>query len=274
VPELKIETLNRSAEARQVGIWWCLLFGTILVVSYGLSLLLPYVSEMSFRMDPAQTMREGFKLIAQRDFDSAEALMTAVLQQDPEKHQAYHGRAMIYREQGRLDEALSAVEAALQRRPEEPSYVRTKIGVLADLGRYDEAIQICGQMLERKVKLDVFQLEMGNLYYRQQKWDQALMPLKTALALNPDNTEAERLLAYTYMCTNQHAEAVVLWERLKTKDPGRAEYYYYLGLCLLDAGLDKQEALRNLKSSARLDSENFDDKVAFQIRHRGLDREP
>lgn len=222
-------------------------------------------------MDPSQALREAFKLLSQKETESAQALFTAVIEQDSEKHQAYHGRAMIYRLQGNLEEALQEVDTALTKRPNQPEYVRTRAGILGDLGRYEDAILSCSQMLTQQISADLFYQEIGYLLFRQGKWDQAVTPLQNALALNPDNAEAERLLAHAYMSLSRPTEAAGIWERLIARDPGRADYHYYLGLSLLNADMDHQKALKSLKAAVRLDATEFEDKVSFQIRQRGLD---
>ncbi len=76
-------------------------------------------------------------------------------------------------------------------------------------------------------------LQLGRVYSAEQKDDAAIVELKTALALRPDDIEALRELAYTEEHARQWTDAEKSYRALLEKEPQNAEALFGLGNSLL-----------------------------------------
>lgn len=87
---------------------------------------------------------------------------------------------------------------------------------------------------------------LGNEYFRQQDYREALLQYKRALALNPDYDLATINLANAYRALGDDTAAILGYERYLLKDPKNAWVRYQLGELYVDRGdLAKAEAAFN-----------------------------
>lgn len=116
-----------------------------------------------------------------------------------------------------------------------------KAGVVAlKEGRTDSAIAEFRKVVELAPKQASGYLDLGVAYMKNHDYGSAIDPLKTALQLDSDLTQAHQFLGYALLARGYAAEAVAQFE--KVKDPAG------LGIAQLEAG-DLPDAVQNLHTA-------------------------
>lgn len=217
-------------------------------------------------------------LIRERRFDEARAACEAVLS-DPEclddhKKTALHAMGTCHYLQNHLSESIECFKKVLGLDPKHTDAAISLSVIYNDIGRYDEAkkiYQIANQSLQLKRKgtdnlLDrkfaLKHLELGDLYLKYHRYDDALDDYSRALRLDPSQLDIRIKLAKVYakkgfttraiqelqqLC-HEHQDFVAArvhlglmyfsqgnvidaqleWERARQKDPSNPEIQTYL----------------------------------------------
>jgi arylsulfatase A-like enzyme/Tfp pilus assembly protein PilF len=96
---------------------------------------------------------------------------------------------------------------------------------------------------------------LGNIYFRQKKYENAIEEYKKALAIDPNYYEAIWGLALTYKTLRKYEEAIGGFKQLIEMDPRDKKPFLHLGDIFYDKG-EIDEAIKYLKAGLELDPES------------------
>jgi len=133
-----------------------------------------------------------------------------------------YARAIAWYRHGEIDKAIAAIDVLLQEQPENPYFWELRGQVLMEEGRPADALSSHERSVELKPNAPLLRVNLGHALIATQdpnRVDEAIIQLKRAAVLEPDNTLAWRLLAQAYSSQGKEGEA-----RLAT-----AEMYFAMG---------------------------------------------
>ncbi len=144
------------------------------------------VTKASPGVDPS--VAEGFRLLQTGNLRAARAAYTNALRSDPRNADALHGIAAIALREGRTEEAADIYQRILEINPADAA---AQAGMLGLNGQVDPVVgeSRIKSLLSAQGDLPVLNFALGNLYARQQRWNeaqQAYFKAVTAEAGNPD----------------------------------------------------------------------------------------
>jgi len=154
---------------------------------------LPVAAEPSIRVSATRPgvdpgVAEGYRLLQAGNLSAAKAAYAEVLKGDPRNADALHGVAAIALRQGRADDAEAAYLRILEANPADPTAQAAMVG-LSSQGDPVAGESRMKSLLAAQGDLAVVNFALGNLYARQQRWNdaqQAYFKAVTADANNPD----------------------------------------------------------------------------------------
>lgn len=118
--------------------------------------------------------------------------------------------------------------------------------VLGWAGKYEEATSALLRSREQLIGNPDMHFNLGVLYERQNRHQDAVVEYQAALRTEPDYFEAQYNLGKALQALGRHNEAVEALEKSKTLRPHEPEVLYNLSLSLFKAG-NLQQALTNLE---------------------------
>jgi tetratricopeptide (TPR) repeat protein len=149
----------------------------------------------------------GFAYFKEGLFADAEKWLKAALDLNPRDSVALYQLAMVYRKEGREEDAKKAVEQSseLRQRSAEDSQLRMECAKKLDTGSRDEAHAVC-QRLWDDHNADRL-TSLGTLYGQHGDLEAALAPLRRAAELEPQAPQTQYNLAFTYYRLGRFADA-------------------------------------------------------------------
>ncbi len=164
------------------------------------------------KQTPQDEVEEAFGLMgriyhAYEIFDSAGVCYTNACRLDPNDYQWPHMLGYLREQQGALDEALGFYTQSMESNPQYLAS-RVRLGrVLIQLNRLEEAKQILGVMpLEGPQAAAVLQ-SVGEIALAEQKYENAIAPLKRALEMVPEANRIHYLLGMAHRGIGQIEKA-------------------------------------------------------------------
>lgn len=150
------------------------------------------------------------ELIHQKEFVRAHSLIHEKLKRDPQSADAYYLWGVASYFEGKVGPTIKALKKALEIDPRHTDSAICLSVLLNDLGRYDEARKIFEQANHSVVhkkdgvvssidqKFSVKHLELGDLYFRYRRYDEAVEEYSKSILLNPQHldTRIRRAKAY------------------------------------------------------------------------------
>ena len=121
-----------------------------------------------------------------------------------------YARAIAWYRQGEIDKAIAAIDVLLSEQPENPYFWELRGQVLMEEGRPADALASHQRSVELKPEAPLLRVNLGHALIASQdptKLDPAILELKRAVALEPDNTLAWRLLSQAYSTQGKEGEA-------------------------------------------------------------------
>jgi Flp pilus assembly protein TadD len=149
----------------------------------------------------------GVACFKQGDLAAAEKWLKQAAQGNPRDSLARYQLAMVYRKQGREEEAKKAFaeSAELRRRDTDESELRTECAQKLDTGPRAEAHAICQRLYDPD---DAERLTaLGTIYGQHGDLEAALEPLRRAAELAPERPQMQYNLAFTYYQMGRFEEA-------------------------------------------------------------------
>lgn len=150
---------------------------------------------MNKPLNSDELFNEAEEAFINNEYSIAEPLLMKLAQANSQKPEVYHMLGTLFYDQGKFKKAIKSFEHALELNP---SFTDSSVGlsiILNDLGRYEEGQRVFNEaklMLAEKNKSSDEHLnekfaakhcELGELYYRHQRYSQALAQFQTALGL-------------------------------------------------------------------------------------------
>lgn len=164
-----------------------------------------------------------------------------------------------YRDAKQWKDATATAQEAVQKFPNERSLKLTLAAQLADTGQADQAIKETKSLLNGSGEDREVYLNLGNMYMRQKRWQEAEEALNKALALSTKPEEKDYVnfvMASAAERQKKYDEAEIQFKKLLANDPNNGMVLNYLGYMLADRGVRLDEALGYLKRAVQLDPQN------------------
>jgi predicted TPR repeat methyltransferase len=158
-------------------------------------------------------------MIQSEEYEKAVDLLYKAVTINPDCHDSWGLLGKSYRNTGDYDNALNAYEKEILLMPD-------KIECYNDLGltymcqgKLDKALE-CFQKVLRKSNMAEVQYNIGLVYQKQYKYQQAVESYNEALLLNPDNAAAHNNLGLVLKLMNKPSEAIPHYQKTVELDPG------------------------------------------------------
>ncbi|MFQ5602273.1 MAG: tetratricopeptide repeat protein [bacterium] len=140
----------------------------------------------------------GIIALERKDYDQAEALLTDAMVIDSTKHEAHKKLALIFLQTNQTDKALTVYKLLLQKSPKDLNLL----------------------------------ISMGNLYYSQNKYPEAIIILEKVLTLEPDHRDALANLALSYDALGESEKSEKVYQRAVAANPLDRDLIFIYGVHL------------------------------------------
>ncbi|MCB0341073.1 MAG: tetratricopeptide repeat protein [Pseudobdellovibrionaceae bacterium] len=185
---------------------------------------------MAFSSDD-EVFEEAKALFIDGHYQKAEPLFNQLILRSNKSPEVFHMLATIYYDQGKFNKAIRTFRRAIEI---DPSFTDASVGlsiVLNDLGRYDEGQKVFNEakiMLERQSgsddpyvndKLALKHDELGELYFRYNRFDESLEQYQTAFRLSNGRPEIGLHVVEVLLKTECADQAIQLLKALQKDHP-------------------------------------------------------
>ncbi len=173
-------------------------------------------------------------------YDQAGASFQRALRDDPSSAEAQYGLGSVYLEQQRNSEARDCFQRAVESHASYPDTLPNawnNLGLLATReGRTAEAVPYFREALRLSPDHLVSLENLGNAYRQLKDWDEARATLERAVAVGPQEPEANYSLAMVYAQLNDTDRAYDYLQRALKLRPAYPEALNNLGVLYLRTG--------------------------------------
>lgn len=197
----------------------------------------------------------GLACFKQGDLAAAEKWLKQAAQANPRDSLARYQLGMVYRKQGREEEARQslAASAELRRRDTGESELRTECAQKLDSGPRAEARVLCQRLYDPN---DADRLTMlGTIYGQHGDPEAALEPLRRAAELAPERPQVQYNLAYNYYRMGRFEEARAPIAKAVDRWPDIFQLNYLYGAVLAKLG-DHTAAYQALRRAHELNRQD------------------
>ncbi|MGO9258021.1 MAG: M56 family metallopeptidase [Bryobacteraceae bacterium] len=189
----------------------------------------------------------GKALMEQKDYDEAERAFRRSYELYPEDSQGLMGMVEVEMALGRKDEAVALLAQEAARRPERQDLQLALGNAAVRAGKYDMAISGYEKLLNSLDKNaqqrgDLY-LRIGETYRRMGDLGNAIVNLRKALEIQPENTMAAITLALVLDASGQTLEAEQTYRKVLALDSNNAVALNNLAFLLAKRGGDLDRAL-------------------------------
>jgi tetratricopeptide (TPR) repeat protein len=206
-------------------------------------------------------VQEIQKKIQTRNYPDAEKLIEDGLILEPDNSDYFYLRGLLRSYQGRLVDSIEDLRKALYHDPKHTDAAICLSVILNDIGRYDEAKKIFEQanqsvflkQIGDDVQIDrrfaVKHFEVGDLYFRYRRFDEAIEEYNKAILLDPQSTDIRVKRAKAFAKKGFITRAIQELQQLKAERPTDLMVRIQLGLLhysqsnLLDAEIEWESVL-------------------------------
>ena len=209
-------------------------------------------------MNPIQEIQN--KLQTKR-YREAETLIEKSLFIEPDNSDYFYLRGLLRSYQGKLMESIEDLKRALQLEPKHTDAAVCLSVILNDIGRYDEAKKVFEQanqsvflkqigddeQIDRRFAVKHY--ELGDLYFRYRRFDEAIEEYNKAILLDPQTAEMRIKRAKAFAKKGFITRAIQDLQSLKNERPADLAVRIQLGLLhysqgnALDAELEWESVL-------------------------------
>ncbi len=213
--------------------------------------------------------------IQKKSYQEASELIRQALLIEPDNADFYYLRGILHSYQGRLTDSIEDLKRSLQLDPRHTDSAVCLSVILNDIGRYDEAKKIFEQanqsvflkqigddaQIDRRFSVKHF--ELGDLYFRYRRFDEAIEEYNKAIQLEPQAVDIRIKRAKAYAKKGFITRAIQDLQQLKVERSTDLTVRIQLGLLhysqgnVLDAELEWESVLEmdpvHREASAYLD---------------------
>ncbi len=200
-------------------------------------------------------------LINRKDYTRAESLIREKISKEPQGADGYYLLGVLCYFQGHVGPTITALKKSLELDPRHTDAAICLSVLLNDLGKYDDAKKIFDQanhsVVNRRegvvsgvdLKFAVKHLELGDLYFRYRRYDEAIEEYSKAALLNPFHFDTRIRRAKAYARKGFVSRALQDLQALKHEHPEYLPSRIHLGLLhysqgnLIDAELEWEDIL-------------------------------
>jgi len=197
-----------------------------------------------------------------KDYGRAESLIRDKLAKEPNGADGHYLMGVLNYFRGNVGPTIVSLKRALELDPRHTDAAICLSVLLNDLGKYDDAKKIFDQANQSVVhrregvvsgvdqKFAVKHLELGDLYFRYRRYDEAIEEYSAAALLNPNHFETRIRRAKAYARKGFVSRALQDLQSLKHDHPEYLPSRIHLGLLhysqgnLIDAELEWEDVLR------------------------------
>ncbi len=180
----------------------------------------------------------ALQYVYQGRYELALAKANQAIALDPQNAEAYDNAGLALFQLGRYAEAQKAFEQATKLWPESALYWNNLAGALREQGRLEEAERIMQeQALVRDPTLPVGHLNLGLIYLRMGRFEEAAGELRQALTLLPpgeDTADIWSNLGQALFAAGRYTEAQEAFEEATRLQPRNALFWAWVGRTLLE----------------------------------------
>lgn len=171
-------------------------------------------------------------------FTDAENLLERALEIAPDFDLARNSLAMLYRKQGRYQEALAAMGIALTAQPDNPVFLTTKANLLVIIGEHKPAIEIFRHVIATGENIAGISLSLGHSLKTIGQQTEAIQAYRACLAQQDDLGDAYWSLANlkTFKFTDDDITQMIA---IGQRDNISREDYFHIAFALGKALEDK-----------------------------------
>ena len=193
-------------------------------------------------LEPAPRLKLGAYYLRLDQISKATAQLKAVTRLSPQDPQAHYLLALIYSSEHKYDLAASEYEI-----------------ILKNAAQDDPA------------DTDVY-MYLGQLYYAQEKYPQAIEQFLKIVQLDPANTSALYLLGSVYADSNDHTKAIEVFRKVLQIEPENSEALNSLGYMYAEDGVHLDEAIRMVRKAIEIDPANgaYYDSLGWALYKKGM----
>jgi tetratricopeptide (TPR) repeat protein len=182
------------------------------------------------------------------DWEGLERDFQKAIQLNPAQPIIYYWYGEFLMSMGRPGEAIAMTQRAQQADPLSPVVGSSLAMILYLARRYDQAVEILEHTYEIHPDHFLPHLRMGLVRIQQQRHDEAIRELKTAVTLADQSTETLAALATAYAAAGMKKQAGEITEELE-KLPGKRYVLPYNIAKIYAAACDKEKAFEWLERS-------------------------
>jgi tetratricopeptide (TPR) repeat protein len=149
----------------------------------------------------------GIGLLLQGDLTGAVGAFEKITEIDPKNPDGWVNIGRVRVQEGNLPAAKEALERALRLSPDLARAHFFYARVLRQQGQFDAAIPHLQKVLEQYPRDRVVHDDLGRIYFLQRRYNDALKEFKAAIAIDPEDLEANYNLMLTYTGLGQPQQA-------------------------------------------------------------------
>lgn len=188
----------------------------------------------------------------QERLDEAMAQFQKVLSLESKHTLASYQLGLVYYQKGMFAQALASLRDALKVNKDDISPISLHImlaATYAAMNEFEQALQEYRDALKLEPNNSDLQLGMGDLYFQQGKYDEALAHFKKT---SKNDANARMYLAKGYWFKGERAKSISILQEAASDFPENPEIQAYLGHLQLEMG-NYNEAIRHLQKAIDLD---------------------
>jgi len=177
----------------------------------------------------------------------------------PEFSQTWHALGLVYDMMGRYEDAKRMYVTALEKNPNNEGSISNLALILKDEGEVVESIKLQKKSIEINPMNSLSYLGLAADYRRLEMYDDALMTLEKASALDVNNWITHYYQAYTNICAGKYEDARPYIEKILAMDSTNLRYLEIAGelYSYFDPVLSKKCFEKVVKNSS------FDPRINF-----------
>lgn len=213
----------------------------------------------AIKIDPANPDYHYYLGLTYFDSDMKKALIEfiSVVDLNPNYQGVYLKLAALYEKQKQIPDAIDAYQKALNNDPKDKVSINFSLGKLCyEIKDYKQSEKYFNDVIKIDANHTDAYLQLGIAQNIQEKYNDAILSFKKAIALEQNNIKARMLLAFAYSKEQMNKEAVEEYMAILDIDPSNADSYYRTGMIYMHRGLfDK--ARESFKKAAETNKDNL-----------------